>query len=218
MKKTAIWFILSSVLLSLFTSCLSINSYDLFVASDDSMLPNINTGDYLIINRTSISHLNYGDVVLFSTPGIDDETLNYVWRVIALPGDNLSIKEDMYSIEGKQVYYQKTGENVLLREGYSYDEYEETMPNGRKVLIFSSLLHPQKKHFDNALTILPDRFYLLGDLRSASFDSRFVGAVPKSFITGKVIKVIKDKNFFKVRWTFYKYALWDYKKESIECF
>ncbi|MCA9381374.1 signal peptidase I [Candidatus Dojkabacteria bacterium] len=136
-----------------------------------SMEPNYNDGDLLFtsklhrwFNDTSIGDalgLNYqrGDVVVFQKPGLSD----FVKRVIAVPGDTIRIEDGSYYVNDKKL------------EEY-YDLYNDLRRDG-------SFL----RDGDPPYQLGADEYFLSGDNRNVSHDSRALGAIKESWIKGKVI-------------------------------
>jgi signal peptidase I len=124
-----------------------------------SMLPRLEDHDRLFINKFvyRISAIHRGDVVVFHYPR--DPEKSYIKRVIALPGDRLSIDRGQVWVNGKKV-----------NENYVPDEYRDSR----------SL----------AETVIPeDTYFMMGDHRSISSDSREFGPVDRELIYGKAVFV-----------------------------
>jgi len=141
-----------------------------FIVSGASMAPNFASGDYLIIDEISyrFSDIQRGDIVVFNAgfiPGYARE--RFIKRVIGVPGETVNI-------ENGNVEIIKDGKVVVLDEKY--------LPENLKTYVYSGsgpLLLPEK-------TVLgQDQYFVLGDNREGSYDSRYWGVVPKKDIVGK---------------------------------
>src|ERR1700757_1562508 len=124
-----------------------------------SMLPRLEDHDRLFINKFvyHISAIHRGDVVVFHYPR--DPEKSYIKRVVALPGDRISIERGRVYLNGKP-----------LREPYVPDEYRDTR--------------------SMAETVVPeDAYFMMGDHRSISSDSREFGPVDRDLIYGKAVFV-----------------------------
>ncbi|MDO8633419.1 MAG: signal peptidase I [bacterium] len=141
-----------------------------FLVRGDSMVPNFHNGDYVIVDELSYRFLgepSRGEVIVFKFPG--DTSQKYIKRVIGLPGENVEIKE------GK-VYISSTGEPILLQESY-LDPEERTEG-------FISLL------------LKDNEYFVMGDNREFSSDSRRWGVLPREDIIGKaLIRVFPFQDF-----------------------
>ena len=140
-----------------------------FVVNGASMNPTFETGQYLIVEHLTYktSEPQRGDVVIFKYPL--KPTDFYIKRIIALPGETITI-------EGSDVFIQKAGssEKNKLNEPY---------------LLFTSNNNISKTLTDN-------EYFVMGDNRPNSSDSRTWGALPKDYIIGKAfLRLLPLKNF-----------------------
>lgn len=132
-----------------------------FYVKGASMEPNFYDHEYLIINEISYRFMDpsHGDIVVFRYP--NDPQQYFIKRVIGIPGERVIISD------GRVHIYDS--ENPA---GYLMDE--------------SEYLENQHTPGEKDVTLGEDEFFLLGDNRIASLDSRVFGAVPGQFIVGKV--------------------------------
>lgn len=132
-----------------------------FVVSGSSMFPNFHNKDYLIIDRISyrIHPPERGDVVVLKFP--KDPSQYYIKRIVGLPSDHISCQK------GKVVISKEEGQQpIVLKESY--------LPSNTQTLNCKPL------------TILgSDEYFVLGDNRTASSDSRVWGVLPKDDIVGR---------------------------------
>ena len=132
-----------------------------FIVKGDSMVPNFHSGDYLIVDEISyrFSGPSRGDVIVFHYPL--DESQRFIKRVIGLPGETVEVKE------GKITVIPKDGENVFTLNEKLY--LPDLLSTGGDVKI----------------TLKEDEFFVLGDNRQFSYDSRIWGVMPKKDLIGK---------------------------------
>ena len=127
-----------------------------------SMEPTLNQGDRLLVERITpkFDKLKRGDVVIFNPPG--NNNIDYVKRIVGLPNEHLIIRDC------KAVLISGTGEEKSLPESYIFPE--------------------PCKSSDKDLTInVEDKaYFVMGDNRNHSADSRFFGVVKRERIDGKV--------------------------------
>ena len=150
----SIWEILETVIIAAVTVFL-IRTYLVqpFLVSGASMEPNVDNGNYLIIDELSkqFKEFERGDIVVFRYPG--DLKTFYIKRIIGLSGERVRIS-------GGDIY----DNNERLEENY--------LPEGTRT-------------FGNVdLVVGPDEYFVLGDNRDNSFDSRSWGPLVKENITG----------------------------------
>ncbi|KKP43677.1 MAG: Signal peptidase I [Parcubacteria group bacterium GW2011_GWA2_33_14] len=130
-----------------------------FIVKGDSMVPNLQSGNYLIIDEISyrFKEPNRGDVVVLNYPL--DNTQRFIKRIIGLPGEVVEIKNGKVTIS-------KNGEKIVLDET-SYLP-EDLMTDGNVYI-----------------TLKDSQYFVLGDNRQFSYDSRKWGILPKEDIIGK---------------------------------
>lgn len=131
-----------------------------FFVKGASMEPNFEDGDYLLVDELSyrFSMPERGDVVIFRYPL--DPSQFFIKRIIGLPGETIEIKDNTVKI------------------------YNKKKPNGF-VLDESYLAPDQKTLGDTTIKIDDNEYFVLGDNRLQSSDSRRWGLVNQSLITGK---------------------------------
>lgn len=133
-----------------------------FLVNGASMEPNFHGGDYLIVDELTyrFKEPERGEVIVFKYPG--NESYYYIKRIIGLPGETIDIKNGKVEITNNQ-----NSNGFVLDEAY--------LPSG---LITSS----QKEKF----VLNKDEYFVLGDNRDFSFDSRGWGILKKEKIIGLV--------------------------------
>ena len=125
------------------------------------MVPNFHSGDYLIVDELSyrIKNPQRGDVIVLKYPL--DNTQRFIKRIIGLPGETVVIKSGKIDIF-------KDGKEVLLDE-------KKYLPN----------LSGTDGQVN--ITLGSDKYFVLGDNRQFSYDSRRWGALPKEDIIGRAL-------------------------------
>lgn len=200
-----------------------------FSIPSGSMLPTMAIGDYLFVAKWPYGYSRYsfpfqlppfdgrvfdrlperGDVVIFKKPG---EEVDWVKRVIGLPGDTIAVDDGRVIINGRLV--PRTGEgmvgvpvssnspcrvaagatpDVVVDNGESlcrYPVFRERLPDGRSWLVLDQVDDPHGDHF-GPVKVPAGHLFLMGDNRDDSRDSRFagveggVGFVPADHLVGK---------------------------------
>lgn len=137
-----------------------------FVVKGASMEPNYTSGDYLIIDEISyrFSSPARGDVIVFKYPFNPAD--RYIKRIVGLPGETIEIKNG-------QIYISANNKISILNETYYLTE---------------NLIEDWKNLDDIPPTTLKEgEYFVLGDNRNASSDSRRWGALPAENIIGKSV-------------------------------
>lgn len=137
--------------------------------SGPSMAPNFMNNDYVLAWRHT--SLKRGDVVILHAP---DNAL-YIKRIIGLPGDTVTSKDDVMYINGKKY------DQPYLK---AYEEQWASDNNGLFTQNFSLKTLAATNH---ASKVPKDSYFVMGDNRPISKDSRLIGFVPRSKIEGKII-------------------------------
>ncbi|QHE51378.1 signal peptidase I [Pontibacillus sp. HMF3514] len=165
MKNTWKWIrtILFAIVLALAFRSFLFASY---IVDGKSMEPTLFDGNLLMVNKMIYDwqDVNHGDVIVFHA----NEKEDYVKRVIGLPGDKITYKNDTLYLNGKKV-----------DEPY-LDPYRK---NDGKPLTEDFTL----EEITGGVKEVPDgRIFVMGDNRRESLDSRYFGFVPIETIVGKV--------------------------------
>lgn len=133
-----------------------------FIVSGNSMVPTFQNANYLIIDKISyrFSDPKRYDVVVFRYP--NNQTLFYIKRIIGLPGETIDVK----SLKNEVTVTNKEHPN-----GFKLDQSFIKNIGG----------------IDKHLELKDDEYFVMGDNRGASSDSRYWGAVKRSLLTGRAL-------------------------------
>lgn len=178
---------------------------DWYEVPTGSMKPTIIEGDRIFVNKlaydikvpfTLISlvkwdHPKRGDVVVFDSP-VEDKRL--VKRVVGLPGDTVLVRNNQLFINNKPAQYQIVDQSkvaqywdinkvapVLIGESF-----EEQAPHTITIQPFRHFIAQNY----GPVTVPPDHYFMMGDNRDNSADSRFIGPVHEKYILGKANAVV----------------------------
>lgn len=129
-----------------------------FVVEGESMHPTFETGDYLIVDQLSyrLSDPKRGDVVVFRYP--NNPSVFYIKRVIGLPGETVHINRGETSV---------------------------TKTDGTELALDESYVVAEDATYSLDRTLGPDQFFVMGDNRPKSSDSRSWGPLPREDLMGR---------------------------------
>ena len=141
-----------------------------------------------------------GDIVVFQAPlSISPDRADWVKRIIGLPGDHIQTKSGVLWINGQPVNRERIADYVD-ENGRVVIRYIETLPNG----VSHTILEQQGDNgvLDNTSEdiVPPDHFYVLGDNRDDSMDSRVprMGPVPNDNYRGRVMFIYWSRNWRRI--------------------
>ncbi len=213
--------------------------FEPFHIPSSSMKPNLLIGDYIFVSKYSYGYSRYsfpfgfnifegriwesepkrGDVVVFRLPS--NPKINYVKRLIGLPGDQIQVRGGVVYINDKAV--KKDEDGIFLDEdvqGLSeIKRYRETLAEGNSFAVLDQNQFSQSD--DTGIYEVPQgHYFMMGDNRDNSQDSRFleyVGYVPAQNLIGKarIIFFSNGGSVWKV-WNWYKTIRFERIFEKVE--
>lgn len=199
--KTALIAIILAVLIRTFL-------YEPFNIPSGSMKPTLEIGDYLFVHKPSYGYSRYsfpfgfapikgrvwadaperGDIIVFKLPS--DPSIDYIKRVIGMPGDTVQVRNGRLYINGELVERRLTSTKRVsdpYRGSVVMKEYLEILPGGARHAIYEE--DDNQPLDDTPLYTVPDgHYFMMGDNRDNSQDSRvtsLVGPVPYENLVGK---------------------------------
>ncbi len=202
--------------------------YQPFSIPSGSMKPSLLIGDYLFVSKFSYGYSKYsipfapdlfdgriwsaepkrGDIAVFKYPPNPD--IDYIKRVIGLPGDKLQMVGGVLYLNGKPVKRERAKENYLDDErGIGpVPMFIETLPNGVSYRTLD--INPQSLGDDTQMFEVPEgHYFMMGDNRDNSADSRFeVGFVPFENFVGRASVI-----FFSMRDGSHPLAIWKWPSD-----
>ncbi|HSH54655.1 MAG TPA: signal peptidase I [Methylotenera sp.] len=178
-----------------------------FKIPSGSMMPTLLAGDYILVNKYTyglrVPILNNtfvemnkparGDVIVFHYP--PDTSIDYIKRVVGLPGDKISYQDKQLKINGQTVTLEPLGDYEYVMSGLNIitaKKYREQLGNvPHDILIHDVMVNYDAdaigaKFANNEEIVVPAGHYLaMGDNRDNSSDSRVWGFVPENNLVGK---------------------------------
>jgi len=184
------------------------------VVPTGSMKPTIVEGDRIFVNKLAYdfkvpyttvrlarwANPQRGDIVVFFSPA-DGKRL--VKRVVGIPGDTISMRKNRLSINGKTLSYEavqrpKTNDTSRINRAYRF--VENLVGTKHPIMIAP---RPFSQDSFRPLTVPDDAYFMLGDNRDNSADSRYFGFVKRKQVVGKATAVVASldrSKYYKPRW------------------
>ncbi len=176
--------------------------YEPFRIPSGSMMPSLLVGDFILVNKfnygvrlpvlhtqlTEGNRVKRGDVAVFRFP--DDETLDFIKRVVGLPGDHISyynrrlmINGEMLEVNPMEIYAGQGSANGNMKGAEVFYEKLDTIDH-------MMMTDPAVNFSANGEVIVPEgHYFVMGDNRDHSNDSRYWGFVPEQNLVGQAVRV-----------------------------
>jgi signal peptidase I len=201
--------------------------FEPFRIPSDSMMPTLQDGDFIIVNKyayglrlpvidqkiVSIGEPQRGDVVVFHYP--PDPAVNFIKRLVGLPGDHVRIRSDQLIINGVPVPLQSDGryddgcyhnmrESTEILGSHRHQTLSCLTPDeivaqptascNRRLERNYECIEPSapgmRDHSDrDDIEVPPGQYLMIGDNRDNSYDGRYWGFVPEDHLVGKATRI-----------------------------
>jgi signal peptidase I len=221
-------------------------AYEPFHIPSESMLPTLLVGDYVFVSKFTYGYSRYsllfspplfegrilgsspkrGDVAVFRWPR--DPSVDYIKRVIGLPGDRLQMRDGVLLINGEPVKRRRV-EDFERRDRFGnvqerIEQWEETLPDGTSYRVLN-LFNYNAGDNTGVYTVPPGHYFMMGDNRDNSQDSRVplefggVGYVPADHLIGRAeirwVSIEPSASLLKP-WTWFSALRWNRMFTGIE--
>ena len=162
--------ILIAILLALLIRTFVVQAFKI---PSGSMIPTLLVGDHILVNKFIYRFRDpaRGDVVVFKYP--EEPERDFIKRVIGLPGETIALRQKKVYINGEP-----------LEE--SYVDFLE--PPGAETSIHEVTSADVRERF-GPVTVPPNQYFVMGDNRDNSQDSRYWGFLPRNYIKGRALMI-----------------------------
>jgi len=177
--------------------------FEPFKIPSGSMIPTLLIGDFIVVNKfsyglrlpvtnrriVSLGSPERGDVMVFRYP--EDERINYIKRVVGIPGDTVTYRNKVLFVNGEPIVQDFEG-------NWEGEGRNRNLPGRRPQLRLEHLadephtilVHPDQPVRSTRTWIVPEgHYFVLGDNRDHSLDSRGWGFVPEANLVGRATRI-----------------------------
>ncbi len=163
--------------------------FEPFRIPSGSMEPTLLRGDFIFVKKYSYGlrlpvletkvletgEPERGDVVVFRLPS--EPSINYIKRVIGLPGDTIVYRDHRLTINGETIPLEASEEAQVYRETFGEREHR------------IQITAPGSRAGENVYTVPDGHYFVMGDNRDNSKDSRYISAIPESHLVGEATRI-----------------------------
>lgn len=168
-----------------------------FVIPSESMMPNLMVHDHILVNKHTYgikwpfldgwfwlyNPPKRGDVVVFRFPKNKD--VFYIKRLIAIPGDKIKFQNGQVTVNDQPWSLELTQGLESIVQDPDYAVYWESIADsGERHLVRRSEVIEHLDHEERTIEVPLGQYFVMGDNRDHSHDSRFWGFVPEGYIVG----------------------------------
>jgi signal peptidase I len=162
-----------------------------------SLEPTLLVGDFIVVNKfayglrlpvwekkvIAINNPQTGDIAVFRWP--PNPSLDFIKRVIGVPGDKISYHNKVLTINGQEIKQTFVDYTTDESSGHTVAHYRENL-NG---VVHDLFIRPDVLAVDFDVTVPKNHYFMMGDNRDDSADSRFWGFVSDEYLRGKALLV-----------------------------
>ena len=167
--------------------------FEPFRIPSGSMMPTLLQGDYIFVKKYSYGlrlpviekkvletgEPERGDVVVFRLPS--EPSVNYIKRVVGLPGDELVYERHRLTVNGELVAMTPSTAGDSLA-----DQFVEQLGERQHAILVTN---PRNSMRDGRYTVPEGHYFMMGDNRDNSRDSRFIGTIPETHLVGEAVRI-----------------------------
>jgi len=182
--------------------------FEPFRIPSGSMIPTLKVGDFILVNKYeygirlpvinakifNVGDPERGDVVVFRFP--KDPSVDYIKRVIGLPGDRVAYRGKNVYVNGKRLAVSMIGPYTETKDGMPIPGANRLNEDNNADKSYEILIQSNsQQHAYSGEWVVPEgKYFVMGDNRDNSNDSRFWGFVPEENLVGKAFMIWMNIN------------------------
>lgn len=216
-KKSSIWIVRESrSMLPIVIVIFILRSFIIepYRIPSSSMEPTLLPGDFIIVNKYSygirqpftnkvianVGKPKRGDIAVFHNP--NDERQLFIKRVVGVPGDLISFKNNKFFINNNEVPSEPQGTNLNHDDNMVHKSIENLIGNKHYIYKSGDELNSKTYMKDLEVLVPKDHYFMMGDHRSNSSDSRYFGIISYKSLVGKfqAVWLSFNTNTLEFRW------------------
>lgn len=169
--------------------------FEPFRIPSGSMMPTLLQGDYIFVKKYAYGlripvlekkvmetgEPQRGDVVVFRLPS--DPNINYIKRVVGLPGDKIVYRQHRLTINGEPV---ELNRDPVSPEHENMPQFIESLGEREHAILIA---RPGNTLRDGVYVVPQGSYFMMGDNRDNSRDSRFIGVIKEEFLVGEAVRI-----------------------------
>lgn len=155
--------------------------FEPFRMPSGSMLPTMLTNDFLLVDTWAYKNNEpeLGDIIVFDYP--KDPEIKYVKRLVGKGGDHLAYFDKVLYVNGEPLQREFVGPYNASHESVAMEEYSEHIAG----YTYGITLTPSRQSIEGEFQVPDGYYFVMGDNRDNSNDSRYWGVVPRDYLYGK---------------------------------
>jgi signal peptidase I len=184
--------------------------FEPFKIPSGSMIPTLLVGDFIVVNKfayglrlpvinkkiVSVGEPERGDVVVFRYPV--DTRINFIKRLVGLPGDTITYRDKQLFINGEELSSEVSGRFASTDVKCSTPRADALLKNETLGTVkHDILIHENSGSSDNQWVVPEGHFFVMGDNRDRSNDSREWGFVPEDHMMGRAVGIWLNFDYTK---------------------
>ncbi len=181
--------------------------FEPFRIPSGSMIPTLKVGDFILVNKFNygirlpvlntkifdISEPERGDVVVFRFP--KDPSVDYIKRVIGLPGDRIAYRAKNLYVNGKRIESSMIGPYIETKDGLPIPGASKLSEKITETVTHNILLDATRPSYNGEWIVPENNYFVMGDNRDNSNDSRYWGTVPEENLVGQAFMIWMNWNY-----------------------